>query len=97
MILDITIKADKYGNGNLFAFGPYELFQFDWRKETGSWLFWLRGNLDPDSFLGKEFPMKYFEDACRAKFFIKNGGPMPDGINIIEGKELLEKQTRKRK
>lgn len=95
MILNVTIKINKYGS--MFAYAPFELFQFEWRKDEKRWLFWLRGQFDPDSFPEKEFPMKYFEDACRAKFFIKNGGPMPDSIVIDAGKELITKATKKRK
>lgn len=89
--MELKITVLRAENGNLAAYAPYELFQFIWRKETLSWLFWLRGNYNPYSFPGKEFPRKFFEDACRAVFFIKNGGPMPDNAVIVEGEELIKK------
>lgn len=95
MKLEITVKANKYGD--LFAFAPFELFQFAYRKESGRWLFWLKGELNPEVFPGKEFPMKFFLDACRAMFFLRNGGPLPDTAEIVQGKELIEKQLRKRR
>ena len=69
-----------------------ELFQFDYRKEMKAWLFWLRGNHNPYSFPQKEFPRKFFEDACRAMFLLRFGLPLPDDVVVIEGEKLLEKR-----
>ena len=93
MKLQITILKNRYGS--LFACAPYELFQFEYRG--GYWYFWLRTQYDPDMFPGKTFPKEFFENACRARYFIMNGGPMPVDIEITEGEELIEKQTRKRR
>ena len=95
MDLNVTITTSKYGS--LFACAPIKLFQFEWRKKESRWLFWLRGELDPDSFPGKEFPRKYFEDACRAKYFIKNGGPLPESVTINQGEDLITRATKRRK
>lgn len=82
-------------NQNLAAWcESSELFQFDYRKETQSWLFWLRGNYDPHSFPQKEFPRKFFEDACLAMYVIRTGAPMPGSVIIVEGEKLIEKQEK---
>lgn len=91
MQLHVTILANKYGS--LLAYAPFALFRFEYRKKEKRWLFWLRGDLDPDSFPGKTFPQKFFQDACRAMFFVKNGGPLPEGVIISEGQELIKKQV----
>lgn len=92
MDIHVSIKSDRYGC--LFACSTSTLFQFEFRKELHSWLFWLRGERDPEVFHGKTFPWDFFLDACRAKHFILNGGSLPNVVFVDSGKDLVEKQTR---
>ena len=86
MELQVTITRSKYGD--LYATVPGgTLFQFTYRKECRGWLFWLRRELNPEIIRQgkKEFPLAFFKDACRAKYFIKYGGSMPDSVIITDG------------
>lgn len=87
MEIKIEIKKNKYGS--LFAVIDYQLFQFEYRDKK--WYFWIRGDYDPEIFEQKDFPMKFFLDACRAKYFIKYGGELPDKASIEKGLEHIEK------
>ena len=93
MELNISIKRTE--NGNLGAFCAhemrFELFQFAYRKELKSWLFWLRGNYDPQQFTDQPFPMKFFKDACRAKYFLTYGTEIPDSVKIVSGSSFIKK------
>lgn len=62
------------------------LFHFAYRKELGGWAFWLRGDRNPERFPGKDFPINYFLDACRAKDFILFGGSLDSVVNITAGR-----------
>lgn len=86
--LFVTIQKNKYGS--LFADAPMRLFQFEYRKDDRNWFFWLRGVYDPDIIPGRRFPMEFFQNACLAKFFILNGGPMYKKIEITEGANHLK-------
>lgn len=86
--LFVTIQKNKYGS--LFADAPMRLFQFEYRKDDRSWFFWLRGVYDPDIIPGRRFPMEFFRNACLAKFFILNGGPMYKDIAIDDGIKNLK-------
>lgn len=89
----MNIKITRSEYDSLFAeteFGA-ELFQFEFRatKSMGgpAWYFWLRGNYDPNIFKGSRnhFPMQFFMDAIRAKYFIYYGGSVDDEVNVVSG------------
>jgi len=89
----MNIKIYKNKNGNLLATtGCVYLFQFAHRvvdgvtNEDGAWYFWLNGDFDPTIIKGKEFPMEYFENSCRAKGFIYlKMDTIPQDVEIVEG------------
>ena len=94
MILKIQIRRKE--GGNLCAIverdgKPREtLFQFDYRNylDVPAWLFWTNGQRFPMKFPGarKDFPMQYFRDACRARYFLYLGSTeIPDDIVITYG------------
>ena len=87
--IDIQIKTN--GGRQLVAcYGNYSLFAFEYRKESGSWYFWLRSPYIPAVFEGRAFPMEFFRDACRAKQFIKTGADaMADDIVITSGRSYI--------
>lgn len=89
-MLQVEIIRDKYGC--LFACVPsFMLFKFVYRPEKDLWLFWLGSHFNPVMFAGKKFPEAFFNDACRAKFFILNGGPaMHDSVKITKGRRYVE-------
>ena len=100
--MKIKIIRDKWGS--LFAMdGIYPLFQFEYRKSENRWLFWLRGDYDPAIFIGRDFPVKFFVNACRAKHFIMfadgcdNGFvDMPGKVEITEGADYITGYIKKR-
>lgn len=99
--MKIKIIRDKWGS--LFVTdGIYPLFQFEYRKSENRWLFWLNGDYDPAVFGGRDFPVKFFINACRAKYFIMfadgcgNGFvDMPEKVEVTEGMEYIEKYIKK--
>lgn len=87
MLLEITIRKDKYGH--LFAYSKTCLFQFERRKEERCWYFWMRGHAyDPKIFRGK-FPITYFEDACRANHFLDYGEGVDALVQVVSGKSYV--------
>ena len=87
MKIQISIYQDRYGL-LVAKCGSEDLFVFSQRKTEDRWLFWTRGHNLPHIFPGgrkKNFPYTFFVDSCRSKYFIKNGGEMPEGIEIIRG------------
>ena len=88
MKIQIKIIED----GNLAAMTEnLLLFEFDYRKECGAWLFWFAGWKASKCFEGPKanFPLQFFKDACRAKYFFI-AGTLPDKIEITEGENLLK-------
>lgn len=87
--IDIQIKTN--GGGQLVAcYGNYSLFAFEYRKEKGCWYFWPRSPYIPAVIPGREFPMEFFRDACRAKHFIKAfPDAMADDIVITSGRSYI--------
>lgn len=95
--IDIQIRKNSHGNlsayvdrgGRIDSFN--ELFQFAYRKDeqgnNGRWLFWLTHHNHPTIFAcaRKDFPMQFFLDACRAKYFIRYQAEMPADIQITHG------------
>ena len=94
--MEIEIVKNRYDS--LFAVDTktnYGLFQFEYRnKDLGgpAWYFWLRGNYDPDIFNGKrkEFPMEFFNNACKAKLFLLTG-KWDDEVIIVKGEKHITK------
>ena len=87
-ILKIRIEKDRFGS--LFAYNKARrLFQFEYRKKEKRWLFWIRGEKDPEAIAQKKFPLDFFKDACRAVDFIQTGGPLTDDTEISEGMDLV--------
>ena len=94
--MEIEIIKNRYDQ--LFATDAesnYLLFQFEFRKKgMGAWYFWLRGDNDPDVFEGKQFPLRYFKNACRAKNFIITCGTNPcvidEDVEIVKGENYLK-------
>lgn len=90
--IDITITKDEYGQLRANKNGLC-LLKFEWREEEGDWYFWLANNYCPTVFEGREFPMEFFTDACRAMAFVTRwyrGDRLPDGIQIVSGKKFLK-------
>ena len=85
--MDINIKKDNAGC--LVAFGNHiALFKFTYDKN--SWYFWIRGAFDPEVIKGRQFPMDFFVDACKAKHFLRVGGKLAEEINIISGQSYIK-------
>jgi len=88
-MLEIEIVKDEYGC--LYASAEYQtLFKFRHQTELNRWLFWVIYK-DATIFPGESFPFEYFYDACRAKYFLLNGGKMPEYVRITKGMRLLNK------
>lgn len=89
----LTISIKKDGHGNLMAEANGKgLCCFDYREECGGWLFWFRGQYDPEIKPGKAFPMTYFKDLCRAIAFLK-GEPLADQdqVKIWSGMSYIKR------
>ena len=92
-MLAISIKKD--GSGNLLAVANgTSLFCVGYRKELRSWVFWLRGDHNPEKKEGKAFPWIYFTDLCRAVAFLR-GEPLwsSDATKIVSGKSYIKRIT----
>jgi len=91
MEINITVRKDRYGSKFAFA-GDHELFQFEERTHNGAqWYFWPAGNYNPTVFNGKEFPMNYFVDACKAKYMLDmKETSLPEKVNVVGGKSRLD-------
>lgn len=91
--MEINIKIERNQYGSQFAIAGYmTLFQFEARNTIGpQWYFWPAGNYSPVIFDGEEFPMDYFTNLCRAKYFVEFGiDKFPDTVKIVKGKKLLK-------
>lgn len=94
MMEAIRISITENSNGNLFAnAGLTTLFRF--RKENvigPQWHFFPEGNYSPVIFYGDEFPWEYFENLCRATFFIyMHVDEYPGEVKVVQGRKLLPK------
>lgn len=91
--IEITICKEN-GSGLLYAMDGQNsyntLFAFTYREEAGGWLFWLRGNHYPAIFEGGAFPMRFFLDACRAKYLIRGGDALPEGAKVVKGMSYIK-------
>ena len=98
MILEIEIKkAWPEAKSDYYVFcGGERLFQFRETEEAGerAWYFWTHWANSPEVFKGN-FPMAYFTDLCRARYFILAGAKaLPEGIIITEGKSCIHKSSK---
>lgn len=86
--MDITIVRDEYGQ--MWAVCEHEtLFGFSHSREEKSWRFWMPGRaFDPMVFKGR-FPLSYFQDACRATWFIRHGEGMGDIVIVVKGRNYI--------
>lgn len=87
----MEIRVKKNDNGNLCACNNngISLFDFAYRDLIGGWCFWLKDNYNPTIKKGKEFPMKFFLDACRTMDFLIFQNFLDIDAEIVEGLELL--------
>lgn len=91
--MELNIKINKNQYGSRFAVaGIVTLFQFEPRNTIGpEWFFWPNGQSTPVIFHGEEFPMEYFVNLCKAKFFADFGvDEYPDSVKIVQGKKHLK-------
>lgn len=91
-MLHISIKKN---GSNLGAFVDHMLlFDFAYRKELGSWCFWVRGRsqYDPIQKAGRAFPWIYFKELCRATAFLYGGYPLytDEKTDIISGTSYVK-------
>ena len=91
--MKIEVQILKCEDGNLIAWanGTVSLFEFVYREELSAWLFWFNGWRASRHFIGtrEDFPMQFFKDACRAKFFFC-ADILPDTVEITEGEKLIK-------
>lgn len=93
----LEISITKGSDENLYPIANSDnivnmpLFCFDYRKKCGGWLFWFRGELNPKIKEGKEFPMEYFKDLCRALALVIFGEPLSssEAIKIVSGESYI--------
>jgi len=88
--INISIKTKGYNTLEATS-GCLSLFYFEYRDWEDKWYFWPNTDFNPTVFDKPEFPMEYFENLCRAKYFCLTGTDVwPDGIKIIAGKKYLK-------
>ena len=90
-LINIKIE-DQLGCCSLSAHaGCIFLFSFEYRAWENKWYFWPNTDFNPTVFDKPEFPMEYFENLCRAKYFCLTGTDVwPDSVKIIAGKKYLK-------
>lgn len=73
--------------------GRTALFSFE-INSLGGWYFRLPGGRRIASFDSKEFPRKYFDDLCRATYFVEFGvDEFPERVLFHKGKKYIENRT----
>jgi hypothetical protein len=93
MMEAIRIGIEQNAYGNLFATaGRTTLFRFRQDNVTGpQWRFYPEGEYQPVIFAGEEFPKEYFENLCKAKYFIEmHVDRYPESVQVVKGKNLLK-------
>ena len=97
MMEPIRVKIEQNAHGNLFAIVGHPklyttLFRFKQEDCTGpQWQFYPEGEYQPVIFEGKEFPKEYFENLCKAKYFIcMHIDEYPEEVNVVAGKKYLK-------
>ena len=80
-----------YGTVYAVAAGRTTLFEFYRNTTTGGWGFRTFGWRRLASFESEEFPMEYFENLCRATYFVGFGvDEFPEKVYIHNGKKYLK-------
>ena len=60
----------------------------------GMWTFRLPGGRSLASFGSEAFPRKYFDDLCRATYFVEFGvGEFPERVLLHKGKKYIENKN----
>ena len=93
MMEAIRIGIEQNAYGSLFATaGRTTLFRFMQDNVTGpQWRFYPEGEYQPVIFYGEEFPEEYFENLCKAKYFIEmHVDRYPESVQVVKGKNLLK-------
>ena len=71
--------------------GAILLFYFEYRDWENKWYFWPNTDFNPTVFDKPEFPMEYFENLCKAKYFIcMHIDEYPEEVNVVAGKKYLK-------
>lgn len=77
----------------IVAAGRTALFSFEIDSLCG-WAFRLPGGRRLASFDSKEFPRKYFDDLCRATYFVEFGvDEFPEQVLLHKGKKYIENRN----
>ena len=84
----INVSIQKTGDCTLSTMcGRYELFDFEYRENEDKWYFWPNTDYNPTIFEGSEFPMDYFVNLCKAKYFCITGTDVwPTYVNTSDVK-----------
>ena len=97
MMEPIRIRIEQSAYGNLFATVGHTkfyttLFRFRQDNVTGpQWRFYPEGEYQPVIFEGEEFPTEYFENLCKAKYFIEmHVDQYPESMEVVKGKKFLK-------
>jgi hypothetical protein len=74
--------------------GSVILFPFEYRQSEDKWYFWADEKMNPfvpTIFEGAEFPMEYFNNLCKARYFTLTGTDIwPSKVQIVAGKKFLK-------
>ena len=87
----IGIEQNQYGN--LFATaGRNTLFRFRQDSVIGpQWMFYPEGEYAPVIFEGEEFPEEYFNNLCKATYFIQmHVDEYPQSVEVVKGRKYLK-------
>ena len=89
----IRIGIEQNSYGELFATaGRTTLFRFRQYNVTGpQWRFYPEGEYWPVILEGEEFPKEYFDNLCKAKYFIEmHIDQYPEEVKVVKGKKFLK-------
>lgn len=92
--MDIRIGIEqRYSDKVMFAMaGRTVLFSFKKTNVIGpQWKFWpSEHTVQPVTFDGDAFPMSYFKDLCRARFFTEMGvDEYPGEVTVVKGQKYV--------
>ena len=95
--MDIRIGIEKNSDGTLTATTGhpkfyYRLFRFERSNVIGpQWKFWpSEHTVQPVTFDGDAFPVNYFKDLCRARFFTEMGvDEYPGEVTVVKGQKYV--------
>lgn len=92
MDIRVSIKEQKIPMATHYEVtaGCTTLFEFSRSVWGTGWVFRTWGGRRLASFEGEEFPMEYFENLCRATYFVEFGiDEFPERVYIHSGKKYL--------